>query len=171
MLSVLFNHAQATVDNAIGQAVKRAIVAFPFVLAGGYGLAALTIYLRKELGDEAGLLAVAGVLVVIGLITAVAMRPRSVVTAVDSDLAASTSDANPNAAQATADTAATGEMDKELLLAALSAALPVALPGVLRLVLRNLPIVLALAVALFVFTRDQIDTSGEADGDTLGEAA
>ncbi len=84
MFAALFNRAQATVDNAIGQAINRAIVAVPFVIAGAFATAALTIRLTRILGDEYGYLAIAGIFVIVGLVAALVMQP-STATATASD--------------------------------------------------------------------------------------
>jgi hypothetical protein len=150
MFSALLNRAQATVDNAIGQVVNRAIIAIPFVLAAAFATAALAFRLVREFGPETANLMLAAVFLAVGLVVAIVFRERPL-----SDPAAS--DALPEALQETDSTtpekSQMSEPDRELLMAALTSAAPIALPAVIRILMRNLPIVLAILAALFVMTR------------------
>lgn len=149
MLNALFHRAQATVDNAIGQAVNRALVTLPFLVALGFATAAATSWLVRELGPELGYLAVAGGYAMIGLFMAALVmggsqpqteQPSATATAAEAD-------ATPSPASQVSDA------DRELIAAALTTAAPVALPALITALLRNLPIVVALASLLYILTR------------------
>lgn len=150
MLGSLFRRAQATVDNAIDHAVNRALVAIPFLIAAGFGTAALSMRLNREFGSETGSLILAGGFVLVGLVVALIVHSRS------SKPTQAVEDAT-EAAEGTADAAADSAMasvDRELLTAALTTAAPIALPGLLRAVMRNLPIVAAVAAAAFIMSQN-----------------
>ena len=59
MFRMLFRRAQATVDRAIDGLMLRVIVAIPFLIAAGFGTAALAIWLNREYGPETGSLILA----------------------------------------------------------------------------------------------------------------
>lgn len=170
MFASLFHRAQVTVDNAIGQAVNRAIMAAPFIVAAGFATAALTSYVTRTYGAEIGYLIVAGAYSFIGLVTVVALRQRP---------RTSSDGASPVAEeQATGDSAATDAnaaeaksvgdaIDKELLSSAFASAAPLALAPLIRLLLRNLPVVIAVAAAVMVLGRDSTPSDGAAsDGES-----
>jgi hypothetical protein len=77
MLGSLFRRAQATVDNAIDDVVNRALVAIPFLIAAGFGTAALSMGLNREFGAETGSLILAGAFVVIGGLAALIVHSRT----------------------------------------------------------------------------------------------
>jgi len=149
MLGSLFRRAQATVDNAIDHAVNRALVVIPFLIAAGFGTAALAMRLNREFGAETGSLILAGGFVLLGLVVALIVHSRSSKT---TEAAAEAAETVNREAEKAADPAM-ANVDRELLMAALTTAAPIALPGLLRAVLRNLPIVAAIAAAGFIMTR------------------
>lgn len=149
MLNALFHRAQATVDNAIGQAVNRALIVLPFLVALGFATAAATSRLVRELGPELGYLAIAGGYAVIGLFVAALVMARSQPQTDQPSAAGAAADE-----QAAASTASqVSDADRELIAAALTTAAPVALPALITALLRNLPIVVALASLLYILTR------------------
>ena len=150
MLGSLFRRAQATVDNAIDQVVNRALVAIPFLIAAGFGTAALSMRLNREFGPETGSLILAGGFVVVGLFVALIVHSQM---AKPAEPAAETTESAERAADETTDPAL-ANVDRELLMAALTTAAPIALPGLLRAVMRNLPIVAAVAAAGFIMSRN-----------------
>ena len=152
MLQSLFRRAEATVDNVIAVALARALVAIPFLVAAGFATAGLASYLYRELGDEVGNWAMAGIFCLVGLITAAVVAARSRVPATSETGVADvggTSDGNVNER----DAPLLDPMDKEVVAAALAAVGPLALPLVLRAIVRNLPLVAAVAAAGFVLSR------------------
>jgi hypothetical protein len=154
MLSTLFHHAQSAVESKISSAVDRALLAVPFILAAAFATASGTSYLMREYGTEPGLLIVAGIFALFGL---VAMGIYSVSKARHSAIAASPQVAtSPPSPEEVANEAALSAADKELLMSTLAAAAPVALPQVLRAVFRNLPLLTGIAAAIFVLTRPSV---------------
>jgi hypothetical protein len=150
MLGSLFRRAQATVDNAIDHVVNRALVAIPFIIAAGFGTAALAMRLNREFGAETGSLILAGGFVIVGAIVALIVHSR---TAKPVEPTAEAAETTERAAAEETD-AGLANVDRELLMAALTTAAPIALPGILRALMRNLPIVAAVAAAAFIMSRD-----------------
>lgn len=149
MFAALMNRAQATVDNAIGQVVNRAIVAIPFILAGAFATAALAFRLVREFGPETANLILAGLFLVLGLIGAVVFRSRPAVVSAEEPLP----EALSGSEEAKTSNIPLDAPDRELLMAAFTSAAPIAVPALLRTIMRNLPLVLAILSALFVLTR------------------
>lgn len=163
MFGSLFRRAQATVDNAIGQIVNRAIVAIPFLVAAGFGTAAIAMRLNRELGPETASLVLAGAFAVLGILTAIVVFSRQERPTVASGEPGG--EATNSETMAGAD-ATMADVDRELLMAALTTAAPVAIPGLLRTLGRNLPLVAAVAAAAFLIARDKSDNRVE-----VGEGA
>ena len=154
MFAALISRAQTAVDTAIGQFVNRAIIAVPFLIAGGFATASIYMRLDRSYGAETATLVMAGAFAALGLIT------LALVGRTSPPVAAGVQDASESVGQsseAEAPPSAISETDKELLFAALASAAPVALPGLLRLALRNIPILIAIVAALFVMTRPAQD--------------
>ena len=149
MFGSLFRRAQATVDNAIEHVVNRVLVAIPFLIAAAFGTAALSLRLNREFGAETASLILAGGFIVIGLIVALIVHSRSSQPAEPLTEAAETAE---RAADEAADPAM-ANVDRELLMAALTTAAPLALPALLRALGRNLPILAAVAAAGFILSR------------------
>lgn len=150
MFAALMNRAQATVDHAIGQAINRAIIAIPFLLAAAFATAALAFRLVREYGPETANLMLAGLFLVLGLFGAVIFRKRpAAVSATDDPIP----EALAGSEDAKSSNSPLDAPDRELLLAAFTSAAPIAVPALLRTVIRNLPLVLAILSALFVLTR------------------
>lgn len=152
MLQSLFRRAEATVDNAIASMLARALVAIPFLVAAGFGTAALAIYAYDNLGVAAGNLLLAALFSVVGLVCVafVAMRARS-----PSLAGSETEDGEPKAgAEEAGEKPLLDSIDRDVMTAMLTAVGPVAVPLVLRSVVRNLPLIAAVAAAGFVLSRD-----------------
>jgi len=152
MFGSLFRRVQATFDRAVDSLVSRAIVAIPFLFAGGFGTAALSIRLNREFGSEMGFLILAAGFVALGVVTALVVRARSdapaEADAADEDLAPVDGEA-----AASADAPGFAGADRELIMAALTSAAPIALPAIVRTIGRNLPLVAAVAAAAFIISR------------------
>lgn len=160
MFAALMNRAQATVDNAIGQAFNRALIAIPFVLAGAFATAALAFRLVREFGPETANLILACIFLVVGLVCAAAFRTRPASAAtIDEAVPASLSGSEE---QQSAGAPLDGP-DRELLLAAATSAAPIAIPALLRAIIRNLPLVLAVLSAIFVLTRPDVTEPEKAE--------
>jgi hypothetical protein len=159
MFAALFNRAQVTVDNAIGQALTRIVMAAPFVVAAAFGTAAATLWLSRVYGAEAAYMILAAAYVVVGFfIMGVLWRPSPAVTASaapEAVTAAATEDARVDPALSAA--------DRELVAAAVTAIAPLAAPTLVPLLLRNLPLIaLVLAVGFMVLRGQSGDASSAA---------
>jgi hypothetical protein len=150
----IFQQAQATVESSIDHAIDRVIMAVPFLVAAGFGTAALALRLVDTYGGETGALIMAGLFVLVGLVVATFQavsrkrRPRASASVADTNSA----DA-PAAGETTTSSTGFSSSEKDLLVAALTTAAPVALPQLLRVLLRNLPLLAAIAAGIFVLTR------------------
>lgn len=155
MFAALINRAQATVDNAIGQALNRALIAIPFILAGAFATAALAFRLVREFGPETANLMLACLFLVVGLICAAVFRARP------APMTATSEEPVPAALSSGEDQQSAGapldSPDRELLMAAVTSAAPIAIPALLRAIIRNLPLVLAVLSAIFVLTRQDAE--------------
>ena len=152
MFGFLFRRAQATVDRAVDSIVHRIIIAIPFLIAGGFGTAALALRLNREYGPETGSLILTGGFIALGLVVALIIRARSEAPAEGNGV---TEEAQTQASAAAG--AAAPEIsntDRELIMAALTSAAPIALPALVRTVGRNLPLLAAVAAAAFIISRD-----------------
>lgn len=156
MFSAIFRRAQATVDNAIDSAVNRVIIAAPFLVAGAFATAALSVWLHSEYDSITANLIMAAIFAILGLL-AVALFGGSQQPAESTRETSGTPESAIDSSQGSApngDSDLTGA-DRELVMAALSSAAPIALPGLLRLLMKNLPLIAVILAALFVMTRSQ----------------
>jgi hypothetical protein len=127
--------------------VWRAAVAVPLVIAGGFGIAALTVTLSLAYGPPLAYTIMAGFFVAVAVITAVIMSRKTPVAE------PGTEEPGPTLAEDVAEIA-TPLLDRDTIVPLLATAGPVALPALLRTAARNLPlIVMAVIVALFYFGR------------------
>jgi hypothetical protein len=159
MFGFLFRRAQATVDHAVESIVHRIIIAIPFLIAGGFGTAALALRLNREFGPEITSLILAGGFAALGLIAVLAFREHPQAPPESERL----SEEAPTQASATAgQEPGFTSTDRDLIMAALTSAAPIAIPAVVRTVGRNLPLLAAVAAAAFIISRDgQSDTALE----------
>jgi hypothetical protein len=155
MFGMLFRRVHATVDRAVDDLVNRAVVAIPFLIAGGFVTAAVTIRLNQEFGLEAGLLIVASAFALLGLIVAVSVRNRSGGTAEETGAANDEVTAQEPKSAVTNTAEDLSKVDRELLMAAFTSAAPIAIPALVRTVGRNLPLIAAVAAAAFIIARDE----------------
>jgi hypothetical protein len=151
MFQAVIRRAQDAVDRTIDQAINRTVMLVPFVIAGGFGTAALTYLLNDAFGPQVGYLLMAALFVIIGLITMAVAHSRPT-SSIPDDAEPQPAEAAPAAAEH-ASAMALGDTDRELLVAALTSIAPVAMPEVLRLMVKNLPLLAVLGGALFVVTR------------------
>lgn len=170
----LIRRAEHAVENILDQALARVVIAIPLLVAAGFATAAGSVYLNARYGPETGHLIMAGVFCAIGLLVAgyVAARSGSSGTAATSTLdgepaTAADSDGGAQASASTASAAPFTGSERELVNALLATAAPVAVPGLVRMLLRNLPLLLAIAAAIYVMTRG----GAEATASTSSEAA
>ena len=166
MFQAVFRRAEVAVENAIGSIVVRLIVAVPFILAAGFGIAALWMYLSRTYGSESAAMMIGGGFLLLGILAGVVAGMRSPAGEAPEELQAS--ERTDTAGQSTTSDEALdmSEVDKDLLKAALTSIAPVAVPHVARMVVRNLPVIAALGAALFLYLR-----SDESDGSTAEQVA
>jgi hypothetical protein len=162
MFGMLFRRAQATLDRTIEGMVNRAIVVIPFLIAGGFGTAALAIRLNRDYGPETGSLILGGAFAALGLVAALAVRARSE-SLVEGEGPLDTAAAPELEAESAADAPDLAKADRELLLAALTSAAPIAVPALVRTVGRNLPLIAALAATAFIIARGDSHGGGGAE--------
>ena len=73
MFRGLINDAKSAASSLVLKYVARASVAIPFVIALGFGLAALTVWLVNQYGYVTGYLLMAGGLAAVGVVAALAV--------------------------------------------------------------------------------------------------
>jgi hypothetical protein len=149
MFQSLFKRAEVAIEQTVGNVIARIVVAVPFLVAGGFGTAALASRLNRDYDPQTANLIMAAIFLAIGVIAAivVAFRPTAAVASAEAVSAADPIDGPDPTSKPM------GDVDRELLMAALTTAAPMALPLVSRMLVRNLPIIAAVGAALFVMTR------------------
>lgn len=156
MFQMLFQRAQSTVDTALSAAINKLVMTVPFLIAAGFATSATYSYFSQIYGSLATQAGMAAGFAGIGLIVAGALRGRPGDASPVRTSAADTAAVNSDATAGSADGQIPGATerpplnaeDKELAMAALSAVAPVALPVVLRFAMRNIPLVIAVVVAV-----------------------
>ncbi len=149
MFDSLVREAQNKVDDALTGVMKRIAVGLLLVVAAGFATAALAVWINRQLGPELGNIIVAVIFLIFGLIAYVALvkpppaqtepREEELVDQIDAPTAGASRKLS--------------DADRELLLSAVTAGGPIVLPRLMRLVLRNLPLIAAIAAAIFVMSR------------------
>jgi hypothetical protein len=140
----LFERAEASVDNAIGDLGNRVIIALPIIVAFGFAAASLSMVVNRTYGAEVGNLIVAASFAVLGGIIAIAIRLRKTSTPQAAQPSSSESDAQMEPTKSI--------FDNEQLMGIASAAAPILLPALLRTATKNWPLILAVAGGLYVFS-------------------
>ncbi len=153
MFGSVLQQAKVTIESSISEAVDRALVAVPFLVAGGFLTTALSAYLIRNYGLETGALIVGVLFLVIGLIASAVAKPPAEKPGEDREVASETPSAAGAHAQAAVDEQWWTEAEKDVVKAAAAAAVPYTLPVLMKLVIKNLPLIAAVAAALFVLTR------------------
>lgn len=158
MFQGLFQRAEMTINSIVAKYMARALVAVPLLVACGFATAAVTVKLIELYGAPIGCAIMAGVF---GALTLLTMAVVSGGQTPESLNAASEEASAEEPAQIE------GEFEKLFtpeLRAVLGATAPVALPAVTRVVVRNLPLLIMLALIIYVFSRFA-KSSDEAEGD------
>ena len=167
MFQAFINRAQSAINDAVASAATRALMAVPFLLAAGFGVAALYLRLAREYGAETATMLMAALWTVVGLVVAAILASRrnhndtSGASDDTSEDERSGTAASGDPAQSTGPTLAFSGAEKDLLLAALTSAAPIAMPQLARLLLRNLPLIAVIIAAYFVLTRAPSPTADE----------
>lgn len=151
MFDAILSGARREVEHTIDKFIERAMVVAPFLAAGLLLAAAGTVKLMRELGTEMGLVVMAGLFVVFGaVLAAVLWLPKATPARADEDPNSYTAE-DPEVQSSSQRRASPTE--QELITAAFAAVAPVAAPTFVRVLLRNLPILAAIAAAVFILTR------------------
>lgn len=152
----VIRRAENAVENMLDQALGRVLVALPLLVAAGFATASASIYIVGKYGPELGYLIMAAAFTVLALLVAayVAVKSNGSQSAASETppLTASQADGEAGIAPESQSQPLTGS-ERELLNSLLASAAPIAVPGVTRLVLRNLPLIVALCIAIYIFTR------------------
>ena len=158
MFGSLLRQARASVEASVTYLLERVIVAVPFLVAAGFGTAALTLHLTKSYGANIAMLTMAGGFAMLGL---VAMGVVNAVSPSESetDVAFATGSSDEGASGSTADQAGETFSNSDVLMAGLSALAPVAMTHGVRLAVRHLPLLAAIGLAAYVVSRQP--NSGE----------
>lgn len=152
----VIRRAEAAIESVLDQALARALVALPLLVAAGFGTAALSTYVNAQYGVQAGQLIMAGAFAGLGL---VAMLYVSIVgpgTPESGEAATASGTSEPaegSQSDGSAAVRALGDAERELVTTLLVSAAPVALPGIMRTLIRNLPLVLLILVVAFILSR------------------
>lgn len=165
MFRTLINDAKSAAGAVIAKYAVRASVAVPFVVAVGFGTAALTLVLVESFGSITAYGIMAAGFAAIGLIAAVAVTVKEQEEVV-ADAAAEENDTAGMATDAAAQAAV--QLPLALLGTLLTTPLgPGAALGGVKMLGRNLPLVLLLALLGFLFwpTKPGTETSGDAQAD------
>lgn len=152
MFQMMFRRAQAAVETTIDQAINRAMMMVPFLIAAGFGTAALAYRLHRQFGPETSNLIMAALFVVIGLIAASVSAARSPPGTPLAEEPAKIAD-DPKAVPPPP-AAELSEADREMMMAAVGTLAPIATPMLMRMVMRNLPLLAVLTAGIFVVTRN-----------------
>jgi hypothetical protein len=165
MFRGLINDAKVAAGSLIGKYVARASVAVPFIVALGFGTAALAVFLVDRFGHLYAYIILAGGFAFIGLVAMLAVNAKEQEEEAADALAAKT-DTKDVARDAAAQAAAQAPL---AMLGALlaSPAGPSTLAGSAKLVARNMPLVVLLALIGLLFWPVKPQQAGEAT-DTNG---
>ncbi len=168
MFQAIINRAQSAINDAVASAATRALMAVPFLLAAGFGVAALYLRLAREYGAETATMLMAALWTAVGLVVAAILASRrndddtsGASDAAYEDKRSETAASGDTAQPTTGPTLAFSGAEKDLLLAALTSAAPIAMPQLARLLLRNLPLIAVIIAAYFVLTRAPSPTADE----------
>ena len=168
ILGSLFRRAEDAVGSILDQALARVLVAVPLLVAAGFATAAASGYLNARYGSETGNLIMAAGFGVLSLLVAayVATWPAVQAAQAESDRADAEKDTADGEASASSASSASNEAmsqsERELFNSVVASAAPIALPGLIRMLLRNIPLLIAIVLAAYVFTH-QNDTAGSSE--------
>lgn len=151
MFQSLFRQAQDVVDRSVDHVAKLVVMAVPFLVAAGFGAAALAIWLTREYGALTANLILAGLFCVVGLIlVAVFASKPSHATKSSSETEHVEAAQSPN--EETVSPAFTSS-EREMLMTLAKTVAPIAGPTIVRALLRNLSLVAVIGVIVYVISR------------------
>ncbi len=164
MFRGLINDAKAAAGSLVGKYLMRASVAVPFVVAFGFGVAAVTLMLIDRFGAINAYLMVAGGFTLIGLIAVLVVNVKE-----QEEEIAETKAATGDTASVATDAAAQAAAQAPLaLLGALfaSPAGPSALAGGAKMLARNIPLVVLLVlIGMLFWPTGERAKASDAEGD------
>lgn len=153
MFQSLMRRAQATIESSVEKAVGKVIMAVPFVIAAGFGAAALSVRLNREFGAETGNLLMAALFCGIGLIIGGFIAAHSTASKGENERPATDA---PNASEENANfpaSSALHQVDAGVMTSLAATLVPTLLPPVMRLARRNLPLVAIISAGAYVLSR------------------
>lgn len=161
MFRSLINDVKSAAAAVIGKYAVRASVAVPFVVAAGFGTAALALILVERFGSVAAYSVMASGFAAIGLMAAVVVSVKEQAEAV-ADSTAEQSDTAEVASDAAAQAAV--QVPLALLGTLLTTPLgPGAAVGGAKMLGRNLPLVLLLVLVVLLFWPTRTDETAAAE--------
>lgn len=170
LFEFVLHRAEAMIGNVLEQALARALVALPLLVAAGFGTAALSTYVNAKYGTQTGQLIMAGGFATLGLLAMLFVSIVGPATINSGEAATASDDAGTGTAEGgqSADSPAMrafGDAERELVTTMLASAAPVAVPSILRTLIRNLPLVLLILIVAFVLSRSGANGSGPENSD------
>jgi hypothetical protein len=160
----LINQAKSAASHLVLKYVARASVAVPFVIAGGFALAALTVMLVERFGHVMAYWLVAGGLALIGVIASIVVSVKER----DEEVAEQQA-AKADTEEVVSDATAQAIVQTPIALLGALMTMPGGAAGALsavRLLARNLPLVLLLVGIGALFWPNKSDELSEDEFDT-----
>jgi len=159
----VLHRAEAMIGNVLEQALARALVALPLLIAAGFGTAALSTYVNAKYGIQTGQLIMAGGFATLGLLAMLFVSIVGPATIESGEAATASDDAGTAEGGQSPDSPAMrafGDAEHELVTTMLASAAPVAVPGILRTLIRNLPLVILILIVAFILSRSSPSEPG-----------
>jgi hypothetical protein len=159
MFRGLINDAKAAAGSLVGKYLVRASVAVPFIVAAGFGVAALTVSLVANFGALHAYMMLAGGFTLIGLLAAFVVSVKEQ----EEEVAETKDEANDTASIATDAAAQAAAQVPLAFLGTLLAtpAGPSVLAGGAKMLVRNIPLVILLAIIGLLFWSTESDAEAE----------
>jgi hypothetical protein len=159
----LINQAKSAVSSLVLKYVARASVAIPFVIAAGFGLAAITVMLVDRFGHAMAYWLVAGGLAAIGVVAAIAVSVKE-----EEEEKAERQAEEADTQEVLSDATAQAMVQTPIALLGALLTMPggaTSALGVARLLGRNFPLVLLLVMigVLFWPTKEELQADEDAE--------
>jgi hypothetical protein len=153
----IVNRAQRSVDNLVSKYVTRMIVAIPFLIAVGFGIAAATSKLVSAYGPETAYLILAIGFSIVGLLAAASIAAsQSGEATAQSGAETGATDSSSQVSHSDAQSLPSKLDD---LLPLLGTVGPLAFPIAARILFKNLPIILAVAALMYLLFSERTTES------------
>ncbi|MBY0559756.1 hypothetical protein [Hyphomicrobium sp.] len=148
MFESLFEKAEASVENRLGELGNRVLIGIPFIAALGFAAASFSSYANRNYGPEIGNLIVAGGFVLLGFVVAlvVKLRKRPIGASFEAKEEPKTEEPSKTGPSF---------LEDDKVMSIVSAAAPIVLPAMLRTASKNWPLILAAAAGLYVVSRSE----------------